>query len=111
MAQQKTKHRLLVTAIDEEDILTRRWEMMAGDGGTVGVVLENLLDAQQRRTDAEREWITVQTQYLTSLVELQRAMGHLADSHRNRTRSAMRQFDRVHSVEPNDQPGTSAVQP
>ncbi len=77
MAQQKTKHHLLVTAIDEEEILTRRWEMMAGDGGVVGVVLENLLDAQQRRTEAEREWISAKSQYLTSLVELQRAMGTL----------------------------------
>ena len=77
MAQQGTKHKLLTTAIDEEDILTRRWEMMGGDGADVGTVLENLLDAQQRRTDAEREWITAQTQYLTSLVELQRAMGTL----------------------------------
>jgi outer membrane protein TolC len=77
MAQQETKRHLLVTAIDEEEILTRRWEMMAGDGSSVGTVLENLLDAQQRRTDAEREWITVQSQYLVSLVNLQRAMGTL----------------------------------
>lgn len=77
MAQQVTKHKLLTTAIAEEDILTRRWEMMGGDGAAVGTVLENLLDAQQRRTDAEREWITSQTQYLISLVELQRAMGTL----------------------------------
>jgi outer membrane protein TolC len=77
MAQQKTKHRLLVTAIDEESVLARRWELMAGDGATVGTVLENLLDAQQRRTDAEREWTSAQTQYLTSLVDLQQAMGTL----------------------------------
>ena len=77
MARQGTTRRLLITAIDEENILTRRWEMMAGDGGTVGTVLENLLDAQQRRTDAEREWITAQSQYLASLVDLQRAMGTL----------------------------------
>ena len=77
MAQQGTKHKLLTTAIEEEDVLTRRWEMMGGDGAVVGTVLENLLDAQQRRTEAEREWITAQTQYLISLVELQRAMGTL----------------------------------
>jgi outer membrane protein TolC len=77
MARQGTTHKLLTTAIDEEHILTRRWEMIGGDGAAVGTVLENLLDAQQRRTDAEREWITAQTEYLTSLVELQRAMGTL----------------------------------
>ena len=51
--------------------------MMAGDGNTVGTVLENLLDAQQRRTDAEGEWTSAQVDYLASLVDLQRAMGTL----------------------------------
>ncbi len=77
LAQQQTKRRLLTTAMEEETVLTRRWEMMGGDGAAVGTVLENLLDAQQRRTDAEREWTTAQIRYLTSLVELQRAMGTL----------------------------------
>lgn len=77
IAQQRTKRRLLETAIEEETVLTRRWEMMGGDGAAVGTVLENLLDAQQRRTEAEREWTTAQVQYRTSLVELQRGMGTL----------------------------------
>jgi outer membrane protein TolC len=77
MAQQRTKRRLLVTAMDEEEILTRRWELIGGDGAAVGTILENLLDAQQRRTEAEREWVSAQSRYLTSLVALQRAMGTL----------------------------------
>ena len=77
VSQQHTKRQLLITAIEEEDILTRRWEMMAGDGGNVGTVLETLLDAQQRRTDAEREWVTSQSEYLIAFVDLQRAMGTL----------------------------------
>tara|TARA_R110002049_G_scaffold27321_2_gene94310 strand:- start:549764 stop:551566 length:1803 start_codon:yes stop_codon:yes gene_type:complete len=77
VAQQSTKRQLLLTAIEEEEILTRRWEMMAGDGGNVGTVLETLLDAQQRRTDAEREWVTAQSEYLIAFVDLQRAMGTL----------------------------------
>ena len=77
LAQQQTRKRLLVAAIEEERVLTRRWQMMGGDGAAVGTVLENLLDAQQRRTDAEREWTAAQTRYLTSLVELQRTMGTL----------------------------------
>ena len=51
--------------------------MVGGDGSRVGLVLENLLDAQQRRTDAEREYVTMQSDYMLSLVELQRAMGTL----------------------------------
>ncbi len=77
ITQRQTKRRLLLTAIEEETVLTRRWEMMGGDGAAVGTVLENLLDAQQRRTDAEREWTAAQIRYRTSLVDLQRAMGTL----------------------------------
>ncbi len=76
-AQKTSKQQLLVTATEEETVLTRRWEQMAGDGGNIGVVLENLLDAQQRRTDAEREWVTARTEYVISLIDLQRAMGTL----------------------------------
>ena len=77
LTQQQSKSKLLQTALDEEQILTRRWELIGGDGSRVGVVLENLLDAQQRRTDAEREFVTAQTDYMTSLVDLQIAMGTL----------------------------------
>ncbi|MGB7326932.1 MAG: TolC family protein [Rubripirellula sp.] len=77
MRQRDTKQQVLITATEEETILTTRWEMMAGEGGNVGTVLETLLDAQQRRADAEREWSTARSQYLTALVELQRAMGTL----------------------------------
>jgi len=77
IAAQSTKQTLLETSLDEESILTRRWELMAGDGGSVGVVLENLLDSQQRRTDSERQWVTAQVDYMTSLVEIQRSMGTL----------------------------------
>lgn len=94
LALQTTKQRLLDAAIDEEAILTRRWELMAGDGGNVGTVLENVLDAQQRRTEAEREWTSAQTQYLIALVDLQRSMGTLM------VRSG---------IEPLQEPGTSKI--
>ena len=95
LAFQVTKQQLLETAIVEEAILTRRWEMMATDGNTVGTVLENLLDAQQRRTDAEREWTSAQTQYLTALIDFQRAMGTLLIGS---------------GIQPDQQPGSSEVQ-
>ncbi len=68
---------MLKLAIDEENILMVRWRKIGGDGSRIGIVLENLLDAQQRRTDAERDWVASQTAYLVSLVRLQRAMGTL----------------------------------
>ncbi len=75
--QHQTKSDLLRAAIEEETIVTRRWELMGSEGGRAGTVLENLLDAQQRRTDAEREYVSAQTEYMTALIGLQRAMGTL----------------------------------
>ena len=74
---QDTKRRLLETAVAEEEILTGRWEALAGDGASVGVVLETLLDAQSRRTDSERELVTTQVEYVVAVVQLQQAMGTL----------------------------------
>ena len=76
-ALRRSKKRTLQAAIQEENAVTRRWEMLAADSGTVGTVLEDLLETQQRRTDAERSWVTAQTDYLVALVELQQAMGTL----------------------------------
>ena len=74
---QETKKRLMETSIAEEEILTGRWEALAGDGASVGVVLETLLDAQSRRTDAEGELVSSQVEYVVAVVQLQRAMGTL----------------------------------
>ncbi|MEL6110225.1 MAG: TolC family protein, partial [Planctomycetota bacterium] len=75
--QRESKRKVLATAIDEENILTVRWRLVGGDGSRVGVVLETLLDAQQRRTTAEQDLVTVESDYMVSLVQLQRAMGTL----------------------------------
>ena len=75
--QRDSKRRVLATAIDEENILTVRWRLVGGDGSRVGVVLETLLDAQQRRTTAEQDLVAVESDYMVSLVQLHRAMGTL----------------------------------
>ncbi|MEO1524686.1 MAG: TolC family protein [Planctomycetota bacterium] len=75
--QRESKRRVLATAIDEENILTVRWRLIGGDGSRVGVVLETLLDAQQRRTTAEQDLVAVESDYMVSLVQLNRAMGTL----------------------------------
>lgn len=72
-----TKRQLLETAVAEEAILMGRWEMLAGDGTSVGVVLETVLDAQTRRTEAERGLVSAQVQQAIAVVQLQRAMGTL----------------------------------
>ncbi len=76
-AQRLSKQRLLETAITEESILARRWQLMAGESSGAGLVVETLLDSQQRRADAEREWVTSHTEYRIALVQLERAMGTL----------------------------------
>ncbi len=75
--QRHSKRILLETTLAEETIITRRWEMMAGDSSGAGLVLDTVLDAQQRRADAEREWVSAHTEYRIALVALERAMGTL----------------------------------
>ncbi|TWT80010.1 Outer membrane efflux protein [Planctomycetes bacterium CA13] len=77
IAQQQSKRQMVEAAVEEETILTQRWMLVGADGSRVGLVLENLLDSQQRRADAERAWVSTQVEYLTALIELQRAMGNL----------------------------------
>lgn len=72
-----SKRNVLATAITEENILTVQWRIIGGDDSRVGIKLENLLDAQQRRTDAEKDLVTVESAYMIALVQLQRAMGTL----------------------------------
>ncbi|MEM0927180.1 MAG: TolC family protein [Planctomycetota bacterium] len=75
--QLKSKRDVLAAAIVEENILTTQWRIIGGDDSRVGIKLENLLDAQQRRTDAEKDLVAVETDYMIGLVQLQRAMGTL----------------------------------
>ncbi|WP_182870861.1 TolC family protein [Rhodopirellula sp. JC639] len=72
-----SKRNVLSTAVTEENILTVQWRIIGGDDSRVGIKLENLLDAQQRRTDAEKDLVKVQAAYMIALVQLQRAMGTL----------------------------------
>lgn len=75
--QQASKRAVLTSAIEEEDVLTLQWEVLGGNELGSGVRLENLLDAQQRRTDAEMDLVAVQAQFMVAQVKLQRAMGTL----------------------------------
>ena len=72
-----SKRNVLSTAIVEENILTVQWRIIGGDDSRVGIKLENLLDAQRRRTDAEKDLVAVESDYMIALVQLQRAMGTL----------------------------------
>ena len=74
---QSTKRSLLEKTVREEQILKGRWEALGSDGGAVGQTLESLLDAQQRRTEAERQWVSANANYVIAIVQIQQAMGTL----------------------------------
>lgn len=73
----QTRQETLEAAEAEERYLQRRWEMLGSEGASVGLVLEDLLDAQQGRTDAEKDVVAARVEYLQTLVRLQAAMGTL----------------------------------
>lgn len=67
----------LQTAISEENYLAERWKAIGSDGAPVGLLLEDLLNVQQMRTQAESDLVEAQVEYLDALVRLQLAMGTL----------------------------------
>ncbi|TWT68263.1 Outer membrane efflux protein [Crateriforma conspicua] len=73
----QTKRITLAAAREEEEMLTRRFAIVGADGSHAGLVLESLLESQQRRTMAERMLVSAEAEYHIAWVELQRAMGIL----------------------------------
>lgn len=73
LSTERTLHALKL----EELVLTRRWESLAGQGGGAGLILEDLLEVQRRRTTAEQEFVSAQVEQMLALVRLQLAMGTL----------------------------------
>ncbi|WP_162275942.1 TolC family protein [Roseimaritima ulvae] len=67
----------LAAAVAEESYVLRRWELLGGGGNNIGLVVEDLLDAQQSRTTAEEKLVESEVDYLSSLIRLQLAMGTL----------------------------------
>ncbi|MFO1006644.1 MAG: TolC family protein [Planctomycetaceae bacterium] len=71
------KFQSLVAAETESSYLEDRWKVLpGGDRGTT-LLLEDLLDSQQRETDAEVEFVNAQVAYSVSLIRVRRAMGTL----------------------------------
>jgi len=95
-----SKRRTLQAAIDEEAILTERYDLVGAEGSHAGLVLENLLEAQQRRTDAEKALVAAIAEYRIALIELQRSMGTLLirEGIRPVRGGSSRRIDFVHSL-------------
>jgi hypothetical protein len=68
-------------AADEAEIsyLTDRWRLLPGDQQVAGVLLEDLLSAQDRLADAELGYTSSLVAYNVALIDLKRATGTLLE--------------------------------
>jgi len=71
------KFQSVIAAETESGYLEDRWKVLpGGDRGTT-LLLEDLLDAQQRQADAEGDFVQSQVAYSIALIRVRRAMGVL----------------------------------
>lgn len=82
------KSRALAAAEAETETIEQRWKRMVDGNGTAALNLESLLRAQERVTEAEREYVTSILTYNLAAVNLKRSNGTLLQSenvsiHRN----------------------------
>ncbi|WP_197231424.1 TolC family protein [Novipirellula artificiosorum] len=61
----------------EVEYLQQRWELLPDPEESSVVLIDDLLDAQQRLADEERSYVDAQVAYAMSWVQLRRAMGIL----------------------------------
>lgn len=66
---------------DEAEIgyLVERWRLLPGDQQVAGVVLDDVLNAQERLADAELDFTRAQVAYNVALINLKRVTGTLLD--------------------------------
>ena len=62
-------------AVREEAIATSRLEALGGGAGPLALVIEDVLETQRRRTDAEAATVAAEVQWAINTVLAQRAMG------------------------------------
>lgn len=71
------KYQAMEAAQREADYLSDRWKVLPGADDSAALLLENLLDAQERVADEERAMVRAQVTYAYALVKLKREMGTL----------------------------------
>ncbi|NIL98516.1 MAG: TolC family protein, partial [Planctomycetales bacterium] len=72
-------HQSMKAADQELVYLEKRWEQLAGDDRTGSLVLEDLLAAQERLTEAEFSFLNSEVTYNLALMNLKRATGTLLE--------------------------------
>lgn len=71
------RYQAMIAAKKETEYLRDRWETLPGLDDSVTLLLEDLLDSQQRLAGEESAFAKAQSKYALSFVELQKAMGTL----------------------------------
>lgn len=71
------KFQAMTAAQKETDYLTDRFKTLPGDDVSANLMLEQLLESQERLADEEFAFVSAQVNYSVSLVNLRRAMGTL----------------------------------
>ncbi len=74
-----TKEQALAAREDQLNYLTKRWERLPGEDLTASLMLENILNAQDRLVQAEYEYLQSQITYILSLTNLKRVTGTLLE--------------------------------
>ncbi len=77
LAALKIKSQVYEEAVRQESLVRQRWEMLGPDGRNGALVLEDLLDQQDNRSNAEQDLVAGEVAYLIAMVNLQQAMGTL----------------------------------
>ncbi|MEM7315178.1 MAG: TolC family protein, partial [Planctomycetota bacterium] len=75
--EMNAKYQAMAAAAQQLDYIQQRWRALAGEERSATLYLEDLLDAQQKLTDAEFGFLTANTTYNLALMNLKRAQGTL----------------------------------
>lgn len=71
------KYQSMTAAQQETNYLSDRYQTFPGDNATAALMLQNLLESQERLADEEYAFVAAQVDYSVSLIDLRRAMGTL----------------------------------
>ncbi|WP_442506693.1 TolC family protein [Novipirellula sp. SH528] len=76
-AEMKVKQQSINAQNREVNYLQQRWELLPDPNESAVLLIDDLLDAQERLADEERAYVTSQVAYVMSWVNLRKAMGML----------------------------------
>ncbi|MGB0758423.1 MAG: TolC family protein [Rubripirellula sp.] len=77
LGEMVSKQQAIEAASHEVTYLNQRWKLLPDPGESAVLLIENLLDAQERLADEEQGFVKAQMAYAMSWVQLRQAMGVL----------------------------------